>query len=83
MELENGLASAFAEYNSFSISGEEDNYRIQVHGYSGTAGTCKHTAAACSEDMTYKRFSSIQKYVSDKLAIKLFKKDRTHINKIT
>lgn len=53
------MASAFAEYNSFSISGEEDNYRIQVHGYSGTAGTCKHTAAACSEDMTYKRFSSI------------------------
>ncbi|XP_052680625.1 ficolin-1-like [Crassostrea angulata] len=38
VELEDGMASAFAEYNSFSIAGEEDNYRILVHGYSGTAG---------------------------------------------
>lgn len=38
VELEAGTESAFAEYNSFYIAGEDDKYRIQVHGYSGTAG---------------------------------------------
>lgn len=30
--------TAFAEYNSFYIAGEEDKYKIHLSGYSGTAG---------------------------------------------
>lgn len=33
-----GDETAFAEYNSFYIAGEEDKYKIQLSGYSGTAG---------------------------------------------
>ena len=28
----------FATYNSFSIAGESDNYRLSIQGYTGTAG---------------------------------------------
>ncbi|XP_062587735.1 ficolin-1-like [Saccostrea cucullata] len=39
VELEYGTESVYAEYSSFYIAGEKDNYRIHVSGYSGTAGT--------------------------------------------
>nr|XP_022296872.1 ficolin-1-like [Crassostrea virginica] len=38
VELEEGSESAFAEYSSFYIADESDKYRIQVSGYSGSAG---------------------------------------------
>ena len=38
VELEEDLESVFAEYSSFYIADESDKYRIQVSGYSGTAG---------------------------------------------
>lgn len=38
VDLEDGPDFAYAEYSSFYIAGEEDNYRIHVSGYSGTAG---------------------------------------------
>ncbi|XP_061186900.1 ficolin-1-like [Saccostrea echinata] len=38
VELEEGRESAYAEYSSFFVAGEEDNYRIHVSGYRGTAG---------------------------------------------
>lgn len=52
VELEAGTESAFAEYNSFYIAGEDDKYRIHVYGYSGTAGTCKHRAVTYRSDIT-------------------------------
>ncbi|XP_062599568.1 tenascin-R-like, partial [Saccostrea cucullata] len=38
VELEDGEESVYAEYSSFYVAGEDDNYRIHVFGYSGTAG---------------------------------------------
>jgi hypothetical protein len=38
VELEDLAESAYAEYDSFYIAGEDDKYRINVSGYSGTAG---------------------------------------------
>ena len=38
VELEESSESAFAEYSSFYIADESDKYRIQVSGYSGSAG---------------------------------------------
>ncbi|XP_062576007.1 fibroleukin-like [Saccostrea cucullata] len=38
VELEDGEESVYAEYNGFYVAGEDDNYRIHVSGYSGTAG---------------------------------------------
>jgi hypothetical protein len=35
-----GAVSAYAEYNSFWVDPESDNYRLHVTGYSGTAGMC-------------------------------------------
>ena len=29
---------AYAEYSSFSVASESDNYRLNISGYSGTAG---------------------------------------------
>nr|CAB3245536.1 ficolin-2-like [Phallusia mammillata] len=31
-------SEAFAQYTSFAVGNESDNYRLQVSGYSGTAG---------------------------------------------
>ncbi|XP_062614573.1 ficolin-2-like [Saccostrea cucullata] len=45
VEVEYGAESKYAEYSSFSIAGEGDNYRLQVFGYTGTAGdgiSCVH-----------------------------------------
>ncbi|XP_062595688.1 fibrinogen-like protein A, partial [Saccostrea cucullata] len=45
VELEYGTESKYAEYSRFSIAGEGDNYRLQILGYSGTAGdgfSCVH-----------------------------------------
>lgn len=38
VELKAGDETAFAEYSSFYIAGEEDKYKIHLSGYSGTAG---------------------------------------------
>ncbi|XP_056001690.1 microfibril-associated glycoprotein 4-like [Ostrea edulis] len=38
VELEDLQESVYAEYGSFYIAGEEDNYRIYVSGYRGNAG---------------------------------------------
>ncbi|XP_056000510.1 ficolin-1-like [Ostrea edulis] len=38
VELEDLQESAYAEYDSFYIAGEEDRYRIYVSGYKGNAG---------------------------------------------
>ncbi|XP_035691248.1 fibrinogen-like protein 1 [Branchiostoma floridae] len=32
--------SRYAEYSTFSVSGESDGYRLHISGYSGTAGDC-------------------------------------------
>jgi hypothetical protein len=39
VELEDLAESVYAEYDSFYIAGEDDKYRINLSGYSGTAGT--------------------------------------------
>ncbi|XP_061186865.1 tenascin-R-like [Saccostrea echinata] len=57
VELEYGAESVYAEYSSFNIAGEGDKYRIQVFGYSGTAGdgiSCVHQL--CSNGAQFSTF---------------------------
>ncbi|XP_061186443.1 ficolin-1-like [Saccostrea echinata] len=59
VELEYGTESVYAEYNSFSIAGENDNYRTHVSGYSGTAGdgiSC--TNLYCNNDAQFSTFDN-------------------------
>ncbi|XP_062587736.1 ficolin-1-like [Saccostrea cucullata] len=59
VELEYGTESVYAEYSSFYIAEEGDNYRIHVSGYSGTAGdgiSC--TVIHCHNDAQFTTFDN-------------------------
>ncbi|XP_061186864.1 ficolin-1-like [Saccostrea echinata] len=59
VELKYGAESVYAEYSCFYIAGEDDNYRIHVSGYSGTAGdgiSC--TTDHCNNDAQFSTFDN-------------------------
>lgn len=59
VELEEGSETAFAEYSSFYIAGEDDKYRIHVSGYNGTAGdgiSC--TDLFCNNDAQFSTYDN-------------------------
>ncbi|XP_061186903.1 ficolin-1-like [Saccostrea echinata] len=59
VELEEGNETAFAEYSSFYVAGEEDKYRIHVSGYSGTAGDGISCAGLyCNNDAQFSTYDN-------------------------
>lgn len=40
VDLRTPSDSAFARYRDFAVSGPEDNFRLHLGAYSGTAGVC-------------------------------------------
>lgn len=40
VDLRTQSDSAFARYRDFAVSGPEDNFRLHLGAYSGTAGVC-------------------------------------------
>ncbi|XP_061186902.1 ficolin-1-like [Saccostrea echinata] len=74
IELEMGKESAYAEYSSFYVAGEEDNYRIHVSGYSGTAGdgiSCH--GQYCSNNVQFSTHDNDNDKNSDENSAQLFK----------